>query len=143
MPSLLGPRCIAAGALAALLAVLLGAFGAHGLRNSLHVNMATYQTAVEYHFYAAFGLIGMGLFGMQLITWPERPGTRAALRLLTWAGWLMLGGLLLFCGSLYVLALTGLIALRFVTPFGGLALLLAWGLFALAAWRAVPIKTDS
>ena len=125
--SLLATRFLAIGAFAVFLAVLSGAFGAHALRRVLAFDlMAIYQTGVEYHFYAAFGLVTLGLFGRQ--------GARSA-PLFAWAGWLMLAGLVLFSGSLYLLALTGSHVFGFVTPLGGVALLAAWVLFGVAAWR--------
>ena len=118
---------ILAGALACLLAVLLGAFGAHGLRARLAPELlATYQTAVQYHFWHALGLLAIGIVAMYL------PGS-AALR---WAGWAMLAGIVLFSGSLYLLAVTGARWLGAVTPFGGVAFIVSWGLLALAVVRA-------
>jgi uncharacterized membrane protein YgdD (TMEM256/DUF423 family) len=133
-------RSVGLGAATALLAVLLGAFGAHALRNTLGAEaLGIWRTGVEYHFYAAFGLIGMGLFRAQLQgqgTGLQGTGTVPSLKLLDWAVRLMLAGVVLFSGSLYLLALTGVRVLGLVTPFGGLAFIAAWGLFAMGAWRA-------
>lgn len=113
-----------AGALAAL-AVLLGAFGAHGLKTKLAPDMmAVYQTAVQYHMWHALGL---ALVGLAAVHWPH-------LNLLRWSGWLMALGVVLFSGSLYILALTGIKALGAITPFGGLAFIAAWLMFAAAMW---------
>lgn len=114
------------GAVSAALAVTLGAFGAHVLGPRLSPELlAVYQTGVDYHFVHALGLLLTGIAAAGL-------GGSLALRL---AGWLMLGGTVLFSGSLYLLAVTGLRWLGAITPFGGTAFILAWALLALAAWR--------
>ena len=113
------------GAVNAMLAVMLGAFGAHGLRGRLSEAMlAVYHTGVQYHFYHALGLILLGLLALHL----------PASGLLKAAGWLMFAGILLFSGSLYVLALTQLRWLGIITPFGGVAFIIAWLLTALAVY---------
>jgi len=107
-------------------AVGLGAFGAHALRARLMPDlMAVYQTAVQYHFWHALGLLAVGIL---LLHKPDS-GALAA------AAWLLVAGLLLFCGSLYVLALTGIRGWGAVTPIGGAAFLGAWAALAWAAWR--------
>ncbi|MBL8258352.1 MAG: DUF423 domain-containing protein [Candidatus Competibacteraceae bacterium] len=114
------------GGIAVFLAVAMGAFGAHGLKKILAPElMATYETAVQYHFYHALGLLVVGL---SVLHWPSAT-------LLRWAGILMAAGLLLFSGSLYALSLTGLRWLGAVTPIGGLAFLGAWLLFVIAIMR--------
>ncbi len=114
---------LAIGCIAAVLAVVLGAFGAHALKARLAPElMAVYKTGVEYHFYHALGLILVGLAALHL------PGS-AYLRA---AGWAMLAGIVLFSGSLYLLSLTGLAWLGALTPFGGIAFIAAWALFAAA-----------
>lgn len=128
-------RFVVIGAFAAMLAVLLGAFGAHGLRNLVSpAELATYHTGVEYHFYAAFGLIVIGLLES------KRNDGGVALagsdRGLAWAGWLMLAGIVLFSGSLYALTLTGMRTLGMITPLGGVAFIIAWALLARSAWRS-------
>jgi len=125
----LGPAkiFIVLGALAAALGVTLGAFGAHALRARLAPEMlAIYQTAVQYHMWHALGLIAVGIVVFHL------PSSAP----LKWAGWLMLVGMVLFSGSLYVLALTGSRWLGVITPFGGAALIVAWLACAWAALRA-------
>jgi uncharacterized membrane protein YgdD (TMEM256/DUF423 family) len=118
---------LAAGGLAALAAVALGAFGAHALKGRLSPEMlAVWHTAVEYHVFHALGLLAVGLVAAQL---PESA-------LLKWSGWLMLAGIVLFSGSLYALALTGVRWLGVVTPAGGTAFLAAWALLAIAILRA-------
>ena len=115
------------GSLNAGLAVLFGAFGAYALKARLSAEMlAVYQTGVQYHFYHALGLLILGLAGAQ--------ASKSRWRTLS-AGF-MLSGIILFSGSLYVLALTGTRAWGMVTPFGGAAFILAWFVFALGTWRA-------
>ena len=95
------------------LAVILGAFGAHGLRNSLDAaSMSIWEKAVFYHFVHALGMLIVSRL-------PRRP---AAERIC----WLLAAGILAFCGSLYLLAVTGVRTLGAVTPFGGVAFILAW-----------------
>lgn len=118
---------IVTGALAAALAVALGAFGAHALKARLAPELlAVYQTAVQYHFYHALGL---ALVGFALVHWPESAWARAA-------GWTMLAGIALFSGSLYLLSLTGQRWLGAVTPLGGLAFIAAWVLLAIGVLKA-------
>lgn len=115
------------GSVGMLLAVAFGAFGAHALKNTLTPErMAVYETAVNYHFYHALGLLAVGVMALHI---PES----AVLR---WAGILMIAGVLLFSGSLYALSLSGHRWLGAITPFGGLAFLTAWLLFAVAIVRA-------
>ena len=129
-------RFIVIGALAAMLAVLLGAFGAHGLRNLVSpAGLATYHTGVEYHFYAAFGLIVVGLLESKRHDGADV--TAAMDRGLAWAGWLMLTGIVMFSGSLYALTLTGMRSFGMITPLGGVSFIAAWALLARAAWRSV------
>jgi uncharacterized membrane protein YgdD (TMEM256/DUF423 family) len=108
-------------------AVGLGAFGAHALRERLAPDLAAvYQTAVQYHFWHGLGLLAIGI----LLAQRPESGLLAA------AGWLMVAGIVLFCGSLYALALTGIRGLGAVTPFGGVAFLAAWAVLAWAAFRS-------
>jgi len=118
--------CLLAAALALAAAVALGAFGAHALKGVLAAEMlATYQTAVQYHFWHALGLLGVGV----LMT--RSPDGSA----LASVAWLLIAGLLLFSGSLYLLALTGATWLGAVTPLGGVAFIAAWLWLAWWAWR--------
>jgi uncharacterized membrane protein YgdD (TMEM256/DUF423 family) len=110
------------------LAVGIGAFGAHGLKGRLDAySMGVYEKAVLYHFFHALGLLAVSIL--------PRVGALSAS-----AGnlvcWLLLAGIVLFSGSLYVLALTGVTALGAVTPLGGLAFLTAWFLLAFRLVRA-------
>jgi uncharacterized membrane protein YgdD (TMEM256/DUF423 family) len=115
---------LAAGGIAALLAVALGAFGAHALKTRVPPEMlAVWHTGVEYHLFHALGLLAVGFAATRL------PGSA----LLKASGWLMLGGIVLFSGSLYALALSGERWLGAVTPLGGIAFLAAWAFFVAAA----------
>lgn len=115
------------GALVAFLAVALGAFGAHALKDRLAPDMtAIWQTAVQYHGWHALALLAAGLVLLQ------RPDATA----IAIAGWLFLAGVVLFSGSLYALALTGVRGFGAVTPVGGVALLAGWAAFAWGAWTA-------
>lgn len=114
------------GALNAALVVGAGAFGAHALKQQLSVDQAAwFQTAVQYHMFHALGLLALGTVAAL------RPGT-----LLLWAGGLMLAGIVLFCGSLYALALGAGRGWGAVAPIGGTAFIAAWVLFAIASLRA-------
>ncbi len=116
------------GSLNAFLSVALGAFGAHGLRNKLSAEMmAIYDTAVQYHMAHALGLILVGI----LIRLTSPSG------LLNWAGILLLAGIVIFSGSLYLLSITGLRWFGAITPIGGLSFLLGWVLLAVAAIKAL------
>jgi uncharacterized membrane protein YgdD (TMEM256/DUF423 family) len=118
---------IVLGAALMFVAVALGAFGAHALRARLGPDaQAIWQTAVQYHAWHALALVAVGL---ALAQHPERAG-------LAVAGWLLLAGIVLFSGSLYALSLTGVKGLGAVTPFGGVAFLAGWLVFAWTAWRA-------
>jgi uncharacterized membrane protein YgdD (TMEM256/DUF423 family) len=100
------------------LAVALGAFGAHGLRNRLDAySLGVYEKAVFYHFTHAIGLLIVPLLERVQLLVPAAAGRVC---------WLLLAGIVLFSGSLYVLALTGVRSLGAVTPFGGVAFLAAW-----------------
>ena len=114
------------GAANGALAVLMGAFGAHALKSRLSAEMmAVYQTGIHYHMFHALGLLAAGLLAAQL------PGSAS----LKWSGWLMLIGIILFSGSLYLLSATGLRWLGMITPIGGLSFIAAWVLFVLAVVR--------
>ena len=116
------------GALLAMAAVALGAFGAHALKGRLEPDMATvWQTAVQYHGWHALALLAAGLL---LLHRPDAVAVAAA-------GWMFAAGIVLFSGSLYLLALTGARGLGAVTPFGGLAFLAGWAAFAWGAWRTL------
>ena len=111
------------------LAVVLGAFGAHGLRERLDAySMGVYGRAVFYHFVHALGLLMTPLI-VRAGLLSDKAGALV--------GWLLLIGVLLFSGSLYVLAISGARVLGVVTPFGGLAFIAAWVMLALGLFRGV------
>ncbi len=112
-------------ALSGFIAVAAGAFGAHGLRQRLDAGMLdVWQTAVAYQLYHSLALLAIAAI----------PGL-AASRLAVGAGWLFAGGIVLFSGSLYILALSGTRWLGMVTPLGGLLWLTGWLLLAVAFVR--------
>ena len=112
------------GAISALIGVGMGAFGAHGLKAILSPDMLTvYQTGVTYQMWHALGLISIALISQQV---PES-------KLLSWAGWLMFIGILLFSGSLYLMVLLNLKWLGMITPLGGVSFITAWVLIAIFA----------
>jgi uncharacterized membrane protein YgdD (TMEM256/DUF423 family) len=114
------------GSFNAFLAVALGAFGAHGLKPILSESLlAVYQTGVQYHSMHALGLIGVGILAQN---------ARDSL-FLKLSGWLLLVGIILFCGSLYVLAVSEIRKLGMITPFGGVSFLLGWLSLTVAAYR--------
>jgi uncharacterized membrane protein YgdD (TMEM256/DUF423 family) len=112
------------GALAGVAGVGLGAFGAHGLRGRLSPEMlAVFETGVRYHMYHALALVATAaLMG------------RLDGRLINAAGWLFTAGIVLFSGSLYVVALTGVGVFGAITPIGGLAFLAGWACLAIASF---------
>jgi uncharacterized membrane protein YgdD (TMEM256/DUF423 family) len=113
------------GALSAFVAVAAGAFGAHALRARLGPDLlAVFETAARYQMYHAFALIA--------VAWAMSRWTGPQFRV---AGWLFVAGTVLFSGSLYLLALTGVRGLGAVTPFGGLCFLAGWLLLAIGVWR--------
>jgi uncharacterized membrane protein YgdD (TMEM256/DUF423 family) len=113
-------------ALAMFAAVALGAFGAHGLRGRLDPEMiGVWQTAVQYHAWHALALLGTGIL---LLHWRESRGLKAT-------AWLFAAGIVLFSGSLYALAFTGLRTLGIVTPIGGVLFLAGWAVLTWTVWR--------
>jgi uncharacterized membrane protein YgdD (TMEM256/DUF423 family) len=116
------------GACSAFLAVAAGAFGAHGLRARLTPELlAVFETAARYQMYHALGLLAVA---WAVTRWP---GSLAG-----WAGWLFVAGTMIFSGSLYALALTGVRWLGAITPLGGVAFLAGWICLALAARQPSP-----
>jgi len=117
---------MAFASLSGLLAVTLGAFGAHGLKGKLSAELfSAFQTAVQYHFYHTLALLVVGLL---LLRFPAE-------RWLLGSGACFVLGLLLFCGSLYALALGGPRWLGPITPLGGLCFMLGWGALFTAVIR--------
>ncbi len=114
-------------AVCGLTGVAIGAFGAHGLKTILSAEMlAVYRTGVDYHMWHALGLGIIAVFRQQV---PESA-------LLKWAGWLMFAGIVLFSGSLYLLAILNIKWLGMVTPLGGVCFISAWLLVTLFALRS-------
>jgi uncharacterized membrane protein YgdD (TMEM256/DUF423 family) len=114
-----------AGAVAGCIGVAFGAFGAHGLRGRLSPDMlAVFETGVRYQMYHALAIlvtsVGMGFIED---------------RLLRVGGWLFAVGIVLFSGSLYALALTGVTRLGMITPLGGVAFLAGWVILIVVALR--------
>lgn len=110
-------------------AVSLGAFAAHGLKSMLGPDLlATFQTGVQYHMYHALAMLAVGILVTQF---PAQAGLRVA-------GYLFLAGILIFSGSLYVLALSGIRWLGAITPIGGVAFLAGW---ATLAWTMARAQT--
>lgn len=119
---------IALASLSGFIAVALGAFGAHGLKNRLPADLMTvWQTAVQYQFWHTLALLGIGILLSQ-----SRPEPT---KWLTASGWLFAVGILVFSGSLYLLCLTGQRWLGAITPIGGSLWLAAWGCLCYAASR--------
>ncbi|WAA12221.1 DUF423 domain-containing protein [Fervidibacillus halotolerans] len=112
------------GALNGFLSVALGAFGAHVLEGRIDPKyIDTWQTGVTYQMLHAGALLAIGL----LID--KFPGNG----LLTWSGWMMFIGIILFSGSLFVLSLTGISKLGAITPFGGVSFLIGWFLLMIVS----------
>ncbi len=129
----------AIGAGLALLAVGAGAFGAHMLEDRISGELLdVFDTAVQYQVYHALGLLAVGAFSMNHST-----------RLLQWAGNLFVAGTVVFSGSLYLLAFTGIGWLGAITPIGGVCFLVGWGAMfwslisqsKMAAVQSGPSKT--
>ncbi|ACG75342.1 protein of unknown function DUF423 [Anaeromyxobacter sp. K] len=116
---------LALGAISAAVAVAAGAFGAHALKARLAPDLlAVFQTGAQYQMYHALALLAAGW------AYARTPGGAAA-----FAGWAFLAGTVLFSGSLYALALSGVRALGAVTPFGGVAFIAGWIALAVSALR--------
>ena len=108
------------------IAVMAGAFGAHALHGRLDdYSLTVFETAARYHMYHALA-IGLAAFASR---------SAAASSMANGAAVFFLAGIVLFSGSLYMLALTGMRAVAFVTPFGGLAFLVGWIALAWAATK--------
>ena len=112
------------------LAVAIGAFGAHGLKSQISSEMLQiYKTGVEYHFYHALGLLLIGVLAAFM------PSVFAK-----WSAILLFTGIVLFSGSLYVLAITGIKWLGAITPFGGLSFIAGWILLFIGVWKGEFIR---
>ena len=114
------------GSISGALAVMLGAFGAHGLKDKLSEEMLkVWQTGVEYHFYHTFALLAVGLLALKFQS-----------GFLNASGWSFLAGTVIFSGSLYALSLSGVKILGAITPIGGLMFIVGWILLAVAVIKA-------
>lgn len=112
--------------LSGLLAVMLGAFGAHGLKGKITPELlAAFQTGVQYQFYHTLALL---LVALILLRSPEAS-------LFHWVGYAFIAGVVLFSGSLYALAFGGPRWLGPITPLGGLCFMAGWVMLVIAAWR--------
>lgn len=113
------------GAIMAFLAVALGAFGAHALKNRLTPDMLDiFEVGVRYHMYHALGLLAVAWATSR---WPESN--------LTAAGWAFIVGIIIFSGSLYILSMTGMRWFGAITPLGGLAFLIGWAILVWSVGR--------
>jgi uncharacterized membrane protein YgdD (TMEM256/DUF423 family) len=120
-------KWLAIAALNGFLAVAAGAFGAHGLKSRLSGDMlAVFETAARYQMYHALALLAVAWLA-------DRAPSRPQLRYSTAAGWSLTVGIMLFSGSLYALALSGVRGLGAITPIGGVAFLIGWLLLGIAA----------
>jgi uncharacterized membrane protein YgdD (TMEM256/DUF423 family) len=114
------------GALSALLGIAAGALGSHALKSRMSVEMlSVFEVGVRYQMYHAFALIAAAWAQAK---WPSR--------LVTAGGWFFVSGTILFCGSLYLLSVSGIRWLGALTPVGGLAFMAGWACLAWAACRA-------
>lgn len=118
------------GAISSMLSVAFGAFGAHLLEGRIEDKyLDTWQTAVQYQMFHSIGLIVIAILMSSSLLGP--------LSQLSWAGYLMLAGIVIFSGSLYVLSLTGIGVLGAITPIGGVAFIAAWIMVVIAAMKAL------
>jgi uncharacterized membrane protein YgdD (TMEM256/DUF423 family) len=123
-------KVFATGSLLAGLGVVLGAFGAHTLKASLSPQLlTTFETGVRYQMYHGLGLLGLA---WAIGRWPERRLLPSAI--------LLSVGTLIFSGSLYLLVLTGIPWFGAMTPLGGVALIVGWGL---TAWRLIAGRAEN
>lgn len=111
-----------------VLAVAIGAFGSHALKPRLSEElMQVYKTGVEYHFYHALGLLLVGVLSVYMPS-----------NLLNWSALFLAMGILIFSGSLYLLAITGIRWIGAITPIGGLSFIAGWVLLFVAVWKKIP-----
>lgn len=117
------------GAILMLLGVAIGAFGAHGLKNKLDNlgTLATFETGVSYHFYHALGLFA--------IAWASSVWSTINFNASTYC---LIGGVLIFSGSLYMLSITGIKWLGAITPIGGTLFIVGW---AIAIYKVYQVNS--
>jgi len=123
------------GLLLALLSVILGAFGAHAIKNIVAADkLVIFETGVRYQFMHAIALIGLAIYSKQ---YPNLLDNHKGIK---WAGRFFLIGILFFCGSLYLLTFQPLVSIQYtkmvgpITPLGGLFFMLGWASWARVAW---------
>jgi len=122
-----GRLFVVIGSVSAFLAVALGAFAAHALKEKLPSDLfAIWEVGVRYHLYHALALFAVAWVTQQ---WPAANAAPA--------GWLFVAGTVIFSGSLYALSLSGLRMLGAVTPVGGLCFLAGWAWLAWSVWKSV------
>ena len=123
-----GSKIIRITAILGALAVGIGAFGAHGLKETLISNgrLETFETAVNYHFYHVLALLAVGLLAF-----------RKSSKLLSYACIMFIAGIFIFSGSLYVLSITNITFLGAITPIGGVGFIAGW---LLLFWSAKDLK---
>lgn len=120
------PFFIIVGAVNAAIAVAFGAFGAHALKDRLSEHyLAIWETAVQYQMFHAIALLAVGILMSSSLLGPSTQ--------LSWAGYLILAGIIIFSGSLYVLSLSGIGVLGAITPIGGVAFIVGWIMLIIAA----------
>jgi len=117
-------KVLTIAAISGMTAVMLGAFGAHGLKLISPEMLEVYKTGIQYQFYHTFALLAVGIL-MHIN--PSKS--------LKWSANLFMIGMVLFSGSLYVLAISGIKILGIITPFGGVAFIAGWGLLAKHCWK--------
>jgi len=118
---------VLSGCISMALAVAIGAFGAHGLKEKLaSLNTSeTFETAVKYHFYHALGLF--------VVAWASSQWTQINFQPITW---MLIAGIGIFSGTLYVLSITGIKWLGAITPIGGTLFIIAWVMMAYKIYQA-------
>ena len=121
----MGKKIISVAAIFMVLAVIIGAFGAHALENEFTADrMQTYNTGVEYHFYHALGLLLVGIIAFH-----------SSSKQIMWSAILLGLGIFIFSGSLYVLAVTDIRWMGAITPIGGVSFIAGWIFLLLAMLR--------
>jgi uncharacterized membrane protein YgdD (TMEM256/DUF423 family) len=121
----LAKNILVTGGLLMALGIVAGAVGTHALRARLSPDaLDVFETAVRYHIYNALGLLIIGAVALG-----------ATPPLLRWSACLVVAGIVLFSGSLYAASFGAPRSIHFLPPFGGLALIAGWILFAVAIWR--------
>ncbi len=118
---------IQSGAILGSLGVVLGAFGAHALKKIWEGTntLETFETAVKYQFYHAIGLILIGILSKEFVN-----------KYMNWSGNLMLIGVIIFSGALYLICFTGIKAFGAIAPIGGTLMVIAWALLAYGVWAS-------